>query len=260
MGLAQIKRTLHEMKLEGMLLGFEQEIVKNQKNKALLMNFLDALLQREQEQREEKQIKRLVSSAKLGKKPMLQDFDETAKRSLEKNEVESLYMLDWVHNQRDILVCGPTGVGKTFLAQALAHHCCLNKIKTMFLDFNQFLEELNMARGSGQYLRYLKKIMRPDVLVLDDFGLRKLAAAEANDFCDVIKSRLDKCTLYTTQLPMDHWFEVIGDPVVADTIIDRLLHTSIKVDLKGESYRKVEGKKLDQLPKGKVATSSIGRR
>ena len=117
---------------------------------------------------------------------------------------------------------------------------------TLYIDVSQYLEDLHLARHSNGYLRYLKKISRPQVLILDDLGLRKLNTSEANDFCDLLKSRIEKSTIITTQLPIEHWAEIIEDPVIADTIIDRMIHTSLKIEIKGPSYRETEGKKLDQ--------------
>ena len=102
-----------------------------------------------------------------------------------------------------------------------------------------------MSRYSNDYLQYLKKLSRPQVLIIDDFGLRKFSTSEASDLCDLLKSRVEKSTVITTQLLIDHWFEVIEDPVIADTIIDRMIHTAIKIGIKGGSYREIQGKIID---------------
>ena len=244
MGQVNVKVMMNELKLKGMLEVFDEQMIKNQRNKTQLIKFIDHLLQKEIEYREEKAVEGLIRRAKFKGKSRMEDFDYTFERSIDQSDIEDLYSLSWLHDKRDILIMGPTGIGKTFLSQALGYHCCLNKRKSYYLDMNFYLEELHIARQTGNYLKYLTKLSKLDILILDDFGLKKLTASEASDLCDLIKNRIDKSTVFTTQLPLDHWFEVIGDPVIADTIVDRLLHTSIKINLKGDSYRKVEGEKF----------------
>ena len=159
--------------------------------------------------------------------------------------------MNWLENKRSIVIIGPTGVGKTFLAQAIGTHCCANRIPTLFVDMSQYLEELNLARATSTYLKYLKRLSRPQLLIFDDLGLRKLSTDQANDFCDLLKARVDKSTIITTQLPIKNWQEVIEDPVIADTIIDRMIHTSIVLDYKGPTYREVQGRQLRRAHEAK---------
>ncbi|MDC0980426.1 ATP-binding protein [Bdellovibrionales bacterium] len=167
-------------------------------------------------------------------------------RDTGKSIVRDLYKLKWLEQGRAVIIVGPTGVGKTFLAQALSHHACHHKHSTVFMSISTFLENLMLARSSNTYLKFRAKMTRPSLLVLDDFGLKKFSDIEAHDLNDIIKERLGaKSIIITTQLPMDHWSEVIEDPVIADTIIDQLSHSALKIILNGESYRKVKAGKLD---------------
>lgn len=146
-----------------------------------------------------------------------------------------------------MLIIGPTGVGKTFLAQALGHHACKRKFASLFMTFANLLEYQALARTAGTYIKFRDRLIRPQLLILDDFGLRKLNSTQAHDFCEILEERSEgKSTIITTQLTLDHWTEVIDDPVIADAIIDRLIHSSIKIIMKGESYRKIKANKLDE--------------
>lgn len=245
MGQIQVKELMQELKLGGMLNSFEESLSQTKTGKAVVVEFLDHLLHQEKEHRKLQMAGRLLKSSKLSNRIRAEDIDYTTKRSIKKTQIQDLLNLKWVENERSIVFIGPTGVGKTFLAQALGHECCENRVSTLYVDVSTYLEDLHLARHSNGYLRYLKKLTRPQVLILDDLGLRKFSTSEANDFCDLLKSRIEKSTIITTQLPIDHWSEVIEDPVIADTIIDRIIHTSIKIEVKGESYRKIQGKNLD---------------
>jgi len=246
MGQIQVKELMSELKLFGALEFFDESMSKFKGNKTQVFDFLDHLLFKEKEHRKEQLAQRLLRTSKLSKKIRVEEIDFTAKRTITKSQVQDLLKLKWVENERSIVFVGPTGVGKTFLAQTLGHAACEARYSTLYIDVSQYLEDLQLARHSNGYLRYLKKLSRPQVLILDDLGLRKLNTLEANDFCDLLKSRIEKSTIITTQLPIEHWAEIIEDPVIADTIIDRMIHTSLKIEVKGPSYRETEGKKLDQ--------------
>jgi DNA replication protein DnaC len=212
------------------------------------VELLDSLLQTESDYREEKRSQRLRKNSKLKIKPALEDFDFTAKRSISRGQIKELYGLEWINQGRAVLLIGQTGVGKTFIAQALGHHACRHKQSVLFMSISNLIENQALARSSGTYLKFKEKLIKPSVLIFDDFGLRKFSSQEAHDLCEVLEERMgEKSTIITTQLPLDHWTEVIEDPVIADAIIDRLIHSSIKITIKGESYRKIKAKNLDQV-------------
>ena len=150
-----------------------------------------------------------------------------------------------MHEGRPVLFIGPTGIGKTFLAQALGLHACARGKSVLYMNITTWLEHVALARSSGTYLRYSDKLARPDVLIIDNMGMRKLSSTEAQDLCEILEERSNrKSTVFTTQLPLDHWSEVIADPVIADAIRDRLEHAALKIDITGESYRSVIARKL----------------
>lgn len=253
MGNVQIKNRLNELRLRGMLAAYDEIRGRATKESWTSDDVLDHLLQRELEWREASESSRRIKGAKLPQLPRFEDFDFTVKRAFTKTQIKELYTLKWLDQGRSLLLMGPTGAGKSFAAQALAHQACLRKKSVLFVNFSDLLENLMVARQTGGYLRTRAKYAKPDLVVLDDFGLRKISAQEAHDLVDLLKERSgSKSTIITTQLPLTNWPEVIEDPVIADTLIDRLKHVAVKVDLSGpevESYRKHQGDALDKPAK-----------
>lgn len=246
MAVAQVKNLMAEMKLKGMLAGLDKCLADATTESWSHAELLDSLIQSEYDFRESRRITNKIKAAKLKIQPSLEDFDFTAKRSITKTQIKDLYQLKWLSQGRPVLIIGQTGVGKTFIAQALALHACRNKHSALFMNLTTLLENLMLARSSGTYLKFRDKIAKPSLLVIDDFGMRKLNATEAQDLCEIIEERsINKSTVITTQLPLDHWAEVIPDPVINDAIIDRLIHGAVTLKITGESYRKVKAKKLD---------------
>ena len=247
MGYAQVTNLMAEMKLEGMLSSLKETMNMAVQNQWSHTELIDTLIQAEYDFREKKRTTRLLKNSKLKTRPALEDIDLTAKRNITKTQIRELYTLSWLNQGRPLLIIGPTGVGKTFLAQALGHHACRRKFASLFMTFANLLEHQALARTAGTYIKFRDKLIRPQLLILDDFGLRKLNSTQAHDFCEILEERSeDKSTIITTQITLDHWTEVIEDPVIADAIIDRLIHSSIKIIMKGESYRKIKAKKLDE--------------
>lgn len=247
MGTAQIKNLMAEMKMNGMLHSLDQQLSEASSQGWSHTELLDSLLQAEYDSKENRKTQRRLTNSKLKIQPAFEDFDFTAKRSISKTQIKELYTLKWLEAGRPILLIGPTGVGKTFIAQALGHHVCHHKHTALFMSISNLLEHQMLSRASGTYLKFRDKLIKPDVLILDDFGLRKFTSQEAHDLCELLEERTgEKSTVITTQLPLDHWSEVIEDPVIADAIIDRLIHSAITLDIKGDSYRKIQAKSLDE--------------
>jgi DNA replication protein DnaC len=245
MSTAMAKNLMAEMKLLGMLAAFEKIITAATRDKISYTEFADALLQAEADYRQERKTGYRIKVAKFTLWPAFEDIDFTAKRSISKAQVKELYGLQWLSEGRPLLLIGQTGVGKTFLAQAAGLHACASGKSVLYMTLTTWLENLALARSSGTYLRYRDKLAKPDLVIIDDFGMRKLTATEAQDLCELLEMRsIDKSTAFTTQLPLDHWVEVIADPVIADAIRDRLEHAALEIRITGESYRGVKAKKL----------------
>jgi DNA replication protein DnaC len=245
MSTAVARNLMAEMKLTGMLASFERVVAAATRDQIAYTEFLDAMLQAELDARTERAAVRRLKAAKLPIRVSLDDFDYTAKRSITKAQIREIQSLGWLKDGRPLVLVGQTGVGKSYIAQAIAMHACQHGKSALYMNVTTWLENLALARASGTYLRYRDKLAKPDVLILDDIGMRKLTATEAQDLCEILEERsFGKSTVFTTQLPLDHWAEVIADPVIADAIRDRLQHAALVITITGESYRSVKARKL----------------
>ena len=157
----------------------------------------------------------------------------------------SLANCDWLRAHQNVLIDGATGVGKSYLACALAQKACREGFTAQYLRCSKLFEDLSIARADGSYHRRLAEFARKDLLVLDDFGRTPLTSAERKDLLEIIEDRYDRRSLIiTSQLPTDNWHDAIVDPTIADALLDRVIHNSHKISLKGESRRKTKGKQL----------------
>jgi DNA replication protein DnaC len=245
MSTAVARNLMADMKLLGMLGTFDKAIAEATRDQSSYTDVIDVLLQAEADYRQERKTGYRIKAAKFTLRPAFEEIDFTASRSISKAQIKELYSLQWLHDARPVLLIGQTGVGKTFIAQAAGLHACACGKSVLYTTLTTWLENLALARSSGTYLRYRDKLAKPDLVILDDFGMRKLSATEAQDLCELLEERsINKSTLFTTQLPLDHWSEVIADPVIADAIRDRLEHSALVINITGESYRGVKARKL----------------
>src|SRR6185437_7863194 len=213
MSTAVARNLMAEMKLLGMFESFDRLVTEATRDQWSCSDFFDAMLQAESDFRSERKTKRRIKAAKFALRPTFEDFDFTANRSISKAQIKDLYSLQWLTDARPVLLIGQTGVGKTFIAQALGLQACATGKSVLYMTFTTWLENLALARSSGTYLKFRDKMAKPDAVILDDFGMRKLTATEAQDLCELLEERsIDRSTVFTTQLPIDHWAEVIGDP------------------------------------------------
>lgn len=245
MSTAVARNLMAEMKLLGMSDAFDRLVTEATRDQWSCTDFLDAMLQAENDYRSDRKTTRRIKAAKFALRPSFEDFDFTANRSITKTQIKDLYSLHWMSEARPVLLIGQTGVGKTFIAQAIGLHACASGKTVLYMTFTTWLENLALARSAGTYLKFRDKLARPDLVILDDFGMRKMTATEAQDLCELLEERsIGKSTLFTTQLPLAHWAEVIGDPVITDAIRDRLEHAALALSITGESYRGVKARKL----------------
>jgi DNA replication protein DnaC len=252
MSLIQIKNQMAELSLQGMLSRLELMMNDLMQKSIEPVEALDLLLQAEVDSRKRKRTESRVKSSKIRRGANFEDYDWNAKRDLTKSQFKELYQLNWLKEGRPLILVGPTGVGKTFLARAIGLQACEQGKHVLFLSITDFLENQGLARATNSYLKYREKLIKPDLLVLDDFGMRKFTSQEAEDLRDVLEQRsYGKSTLITTQLPLNHWVEVIGDPVIYDALKDRLEGLGMEIEIKGETYRKILGKRLDEKVKKK---------
>jgi DNA replication protein DnaC len=169
----------------------------------------------------------------------MEDIDYRAPRGLDKSVMLSLGTCEWILRHRNIIITGPTGVGKTYLACALAHKACRDGLGAFYIRSPKLYYTLSIARADGSYARTLSRLAKVPVLILDDLGLAALNDPERRDLLEVIEDRHGcASTIITSQLPVEHWHEVIGDPTIADALLDRLVHNAHRINLKGQSMRK----------------------
>jgi DNA replication protein DnaC len=200
---------------------------------------LGLLVDREMTEREDRRLTTRLRQAKLKQNACIEDIDFKQSRGLDKSLILDLAQCQWIKRHLNLLITGPTGVGKTWVACALAQKACREGFTSLYLRLPRLLQELPIAKGDGTYTRLLTRLAKVDVLILDDWGLSKLTAEQRRDLLEILEDRHDtRSTIVTSQLPLDQWHHIIGDPTLADAILDRLVHNAYKINLKGESMRK----------------------
>ena len=180
-----------------------------------------------------------------------EDIDMKAPRGLDKALFQKLVAGEWIERYQNLLIIGPTGVGKSWIACALGHKACRDNRSVLYQRLPRLFDVLALARGDGHHARLLKSLARVELLILDDWGLAPMTAEQRRDLLEIMEDRHGRgSTMVTSQLPVEHWHEIIGDPTLADAILDRLVHNTHRLTLKGDSLRKAAAKrqKLDDEP------------
>jgi DNA replication protein DnaC len=230
---------LQALSLGGMARAFEEQLASPGYADLSFEERLGLLVDREEQDRENRRLARRLKAAKLRSDAVIEDLDLRTPRGLDRGTVLSLAESHWVDAHRNVLVTGPTGVGKTFVACALAHSAIRHGHSALYLRLPRLLDELVLARADGRLPRLMAAWARVDVLVLDDLGLQPVAAPRAADLLEVIEDRAGlRSTIVTSQLPVKHWHEALGEPTVADAILDRLVHGAYRLELRGASMRR----------------------
>lgn len=246
--MSQMENLLSSLNLKGAKesLGFRlQEAVEANLN---YEDFLLLLLEDEYLYRRNKKSETLRKRAKFRNSVSLEDFEHSPKRGLTKTTIRHFASLQFMETNKNLLLYGSTGVGKTFFAQALGHHSCINGHETLFTSVNQLFEAWKASQAGGTTINFLKKHSKAKLLVLDDFGLRNYTHDEATLIYDILEERFQKgSVVVTSQVRPEGWKTLFEDPVIADAIIDRLVACAYKVEMKGGSYRKKYAP--DELPK-----------
>ena len=237
---------LHALKLTGMAAALADQSATPDITELTFEERLGLMVDREMTERENRRLTSRLRRARLRHNAILEDLDYRNSRGLDKGLVQSLAGCQWVKEHLNVLITGPTGVGKTWLACALAHKACREGYTAQYVRLTRLLRELTIAKGDGQYAKLLTNLAKVDVLILDDWGLMKLSVENRRDLLEVLEDRHGRrSTIATSQLPIDQWHDVIGDATLADAILDRLVHNAYKINLRGESMRKRQAKLTD---------------
>jgi DNA replication protein DnaC len=234
---------LQALKLTGMVAALTDQMATSDIDDLAFEERLGLLVDRETTERENRRLTNRLRRAKLRHNAALEDIDYRNPRGLDKVLIQSLAACQWAKEHLNVLITGPTGVGKTWLACALAHKACREGYSVQYVRLTRMLRELMIAKGDGSYPKLLASLAKVDVLILDDWGLMKLSAENRRDLLEVLEDRHGiRSNIATSQLPIDEWHAVIGDPTLADAILDRLVHNAYKINLRGESMRKRKAK------------------
>ena len=234
---------LHELRFTGMARALTEQMALPDIEDLSFEERLGLLVDREATEREDRRLQTRLRQAKLKQNACIEDIDFKQSRGLDKSLILDLAQCQWIKKHLNLLITGPTGVGKTWIACALAQKACREGFTSLYLRLPRLLQELPIAKGDGTYTRLMTRLAKVDVLILDDWGLSKLIAEQRRDLLEILEDRHDnRSTIVTSQLPLDQWHHIIGDPTLADAILDRLVHNAYKINLKGESMRKRKSK------------------
>jgi DNA replication protein DnaC len=231
---------LRGLRLDGMVQALADQATSTAACEMAFDERLAMLVQREIDWRDGRRLARLLKAAKLKVAgACIEDIDWRASRGLDRSLLTQLAGCDWLRNGHNVLITGATGVGKTWLACALAQQAARSGFTVLYMRAPRLLEELRVAHGDGSFGRRLAQLARIDLLAIDDFAIAPITAAERNDLLELLDDRVGtRATLITSQLPVTSWHEWLNDPTLADAILDRIVHAAHKITLKGESMRK----------------------
>ena len=230
---------LKQMRLGAMADMHLKHIKENRIEKLTPDEYLALLTDHQWEDRQKRKIDRLLKQAALKQPATLADVDYTQNRNLDKNMFVRLATLDFIKRKENVILTGPSGVGKSYLAQALGHQGCMMEYKTTYTNTARLLKKLKLSKVDGTYLKELDKILRTDLLILDDFGLQSFDNPGREALMDIIDDRYNKTsTIISSQILVSAWYDIIGEGTIADAILDRIVNSSHRLDLKGDSLRR----------------------
>jgi len=248
----QTMAILHSLKLFGMARGLEERLNNHKHAELSHAEFIGLLVQDEKTYRDNQRLKRLLKKAKLRLQASLEDIDYGTSRGLSKQVLLDLCNPQWIEAHRNVLITGPTGIGKSFIACALGNSAARAGYTVFYMRAPRLFETLQQARGDGSHLKTLTRLGKVQLLIIDDFLLTPLTDWERRDLLEIVEDRYQSgATVITSQCPIGDWHPNIGDPTLADAICDRLLHNAYKMELKGDSMRgNPESGKSEKRAKG----------
>ena len=234
---------MNAMKMFFMVDAFQRQLATTQSSALNFEERLGLLIDAEWSGREQRKLDQRLRTARLRHSASIEDIDFKAHRGLSRDLVLALGRGDWLRERQNLLITGPTGVGKSYLACAFAERTCRSGFTALYLRAPRLYQELAVSRGDGSYGRLLARLTRTQLLIIDDWGLAPLKDQERRDLLEVVEDRYERAsTLITSQLPIKAWHEVIGDATLADAICDRLVHCAHRLELKGPSLRETKAR------------------
>ncbi len=230
---------LREMRLYGMLTALEEQAENTEYNQLSFDERLGFLVDREWTYRQEKRLATRIRQARFRERALMESLDLSEKRGLDRRQVLYLAQPEWINNHLNVIIVGPTGTGKTYLACALGDAACRNGFNTRYFQTLRLLRELKAAHIDGSYEKMLSKLARTRLLILDDWLLDSLDLTQTRDLLELIDDRFNRgSTIFATQLPVSEWHSRFADPTLADAMMDRIVHNAYRLTMKGESQRK----------------------
>ena len=235
---------MRQMRLLGMYNAFKTSMESFKTESMTTDQFVAWLVSNEWDDRCNRMIERLIKQASFRYKASLEEVDYSLERGLERNLLERLAELSFVKESRDLFITGSSGTGKSYIATALGYRACQKGMKVLYANTARLMGQLKMAKAKGTILQELKKIERADLLVLDDFGIQPFDAGGRMKLMDIVEDRHGKkSTLITSQVPVKDWYDIIGEKTIADAVLDMIVHQAIRIELHGDSIRKLQAKR-----------------
>jgi DNA replication protein DnaC len=240
---------LRQLGLAGMARAFE-ELADNARGAELdHAEWLGLLLDREMADRQDRRLRARLRYARLRHNAAVEDVDYRTTRGLDRALFQKLALGSWIKEQQNLIIVGPSGVGKSWLACALGHRACRDNLSVLYQRIPRLFSDLALARGDGRYARLMRAIGGVKLLILDDWGLEPLTAEQRHDLLEIVEDRYGRgATLITSQIPVDRWHDLIGDPTLADAILDRVVHNAHRIQLRGESLRRKKAAQENTMP------------